>query len=461
MKKKSKYFRLNNKKRANGSVIVITAIGIFVFIGIAALAIDVGYLYATRSETQNAADAAALAGARELAQIYNDYREGVSPRKDMIVEEDGKFVLKDTGYNAILALITTVASNNKAAKEGIIIDPIDVKIGNWNAEYDEDVGILQPNGSIEYLDPDDPTDQNLVQPDAVRVIARRTGVGTFFANIFKIAATQDVSSTKAIAALSGPGEAEDGVANTPFGLASHLFPDNCRGTVQFYPTTDSCAGWHGFIWGKTETQQKIFDIIAGHTFEGDVLEGPGYFENDDLLDGAEWLEKNFNIDTTENITAPPIIAGETVFEFHPGTVSDIMNGDSFLRSDYDGNGGIVIKQNGNEIYDSDDPDLDEKDKSKNVAAMTAMFDYFRYRDHDGDPDKWTTFSPVYLDEDCENPANDRLIIGFAYIEISNVNNVPDKTMDVYLPCEPVILPDRGNGIGAFGNLFGLIPNLVK
>jgi Flp pilus assembly protein TadG len=53
-----------------GAVIVIFAICLFVLIGFAALAIDIGYLHTTRSELQNVADAAALAGARYLGDEY-------------------------------------------------------------------------------------------------------------------------------------------------------------------------------------------------------------------------------------------------------------------------------------------------------------------------------------------------------------------------------------------------------
>jgi Flp pilus assembly protein TadG len=52
-----------------GTVIVLVGVGMLVFLGVAALAVDLGYLYVVRNELQNAADAGALAGARVL---YND-----------------------------------------------------------------------------------------------------------------------------------------------------------------------------------------------------------------------------------------------------------------------------------------------------------------------------------------------------------------------------------------------------
>ena len=46
-----------------GSVAVITAILLAALIGIAALAVDIGYVAVSKNELQNVADAAALAGA--------------------------------------------------------------------------------------------------------------------------------------------------------------------------------------------------------------------------------------------------------------------------------------------------------------------------------------------------------------------------------------------------------------
>ncbi len=52
-----------------GAIIGVLAILMVVVLGFVALAVDIGHLYMVRNELQNAADAGALAGAREL---YND-----------------------------------------------------------------------------------------------------------------------------------------------------------------------------------------------------------------------------------------------------------------------------------------------------------------------------------------------------------------------------------------------------
>ena len=56
----------------SGQTLVWLALGMFVLLGIAALAVDVGKLYGERRQMQNAADAAALAGADEMCQGRTD-----------------------------------------------------------------------------------------------------------------------------------------------------------------------------------------------------------------------------------------------------------------------------------------------------------------------------------------------------------------------------------------------------
>jgi len=55
-----------------GSAMVLTALGMVVFLGIVALAVDLGMLMGSRTESQRAADASALAGAASLIGGPND-----------------------------------------------------------------------------------------------------------------------------------------------------------------------------------------------------------------------------------------------------------------------------------------------------------------------------------------------------------------------------------------------------
>jgi Flp pilus assembly protein TadG len=63
MRSRSRSFSRND----SGTVMVLTSMLMVVFLGFAALVIDIGHLYVVRNELQNAADAGALAGATNLA----------------------------------------------------------------------------------------------------------------------------------------------------------------------------------------------------------------------------------------------------------------------------------------------------------------------------------------------------------------------------------------------------------
>ena len=68
MKASSIEFKLLRNQRGVSAVII--ALLLVVLLGMAALAVDLGYLYVTRNELQNVADAAALAATRQLGEIY-------------------------------------------------------------------------------------------------------------------------------------------------------------------------------------------------------------------------------------------------------------------------------------------------------------------------------------------------------------------------------------------------------
>ena len=71
------YHKLISKfKDQRGVTAIIVAVSLTMLIGFAALAIDVGYLYATKNELQNVADSAALAATGLLGDIYTNLPGG-------------------------------------------------------------------------------------------------------------------------------------------------------------------------------------------------------------------------------------------------------------------------------------------------------------------------------------------------------------------------------------------------
>ena len=66
------------EREKKGQALVLVALVLVALIALVGLAVDGGRLYALRRQVQNAADAAALAGARELATVISECRAGAA-----------------------------------------------------------------------------------------------------------------------------------------------------------------------------------------------------------------------------------------------------------------------------------------------------------------------------------------------------------------------------------------------
>lgn len=210
-------------KGQRGSVAVMVALAFIVLLGAATLSIDVGYLFVTRNELQNIADAGSLAGARELGRIY----EG------MTLQEQYAYVFNPA---EIEPAVTDVAFKNKAAYKNIVINSDDIVIGKWDTDSKSIVPTLN-------------------QPDAVQVTARRDEqandrLSTIFARVFGEDSVP--VSAVAIAALTAESKMMAADLPLPVGISRCVFedPNNtdfCGRDIVFYPTTYGEAGWHTFF----------------------------------------------------------------------------------------------------------------------------------------------------------------------------------------------------------------------
>jgi len=91
-----------------GQVLVIFAVFLPVLLGVASLAVEVGYIYMAKSEMQVAADAAALASVREL--VADDFA------------------------GARTQAITVARANNVAGREIVLNGTRDVEFGRWESK---------------------------------------------------------------------------------------------------------------------------------------------------------------------------------------------------------------------------------------------------------------------------------------------------------------------------------------
>ena len=162
--------RLNNQ---SGAIVVITAIMLTTLLGFVAISIDTGHLVVTKNELQNAADAGALAGAREL----------YSP--------DGSAIQSSCNQTAY-----DIATSNLSEKSSVEVNWVsgntgDIERGHWSFGR----GNTHPRGFYpsEYLLPvtlwgvslgDLDDNQDFI--NAVRVTTRReaTPIASYFANLF-------------------------------------------------------------------------------------------------------------------------------------------------------------------------------------------------------------------------------------------------------------------------------------
>lgn len=392
--------------RRSGQVFVLLAVMIVVLVGFLALAVDLGFLFVTRNEVQNVSDGSSLAGARALGDIY---------QKLSYSEQQG-YSCGSGCIDTINDAAQDVALHNKAAGEAMSVRVADIVIGQWDGES------FSPT---------------LLNPDAVQVIARRDDVdngrvATFFARALDIDSAS--VTTIAVAALTGQGTSGEGDLELPIGISEWFFenPEYCDDDIQFYPTNDpaSCAGWTSWDYGSNDvTLRRILDEVDGY-------ESPG------------------------------TIAGETSFYFTGGTLSD-PTFDSLLelfrRHGYD------VDEDWNYLLsDPENPDSWIHQASEEQGAVPLMG-----VDNKGNPiqltypngdlrnmHKWETTLPVYHRNDCSNPNQTILIVGFAQIELRDVLNAPDKLVKGIVKCNYVSeFPSRGGG-GDFGTK-GSIPGLVK
>jgi len=159
---------MNEKIGARGVTAVIVAILLVVFLGIAALAIDIGHLYVVRNELQNAADAGALAGAENL---YIDGGTEINAGANQVGRDAAEANKSEK---------TAVEVNWTGGNEG------DVQRGHWCFA----TRTFTPNASTALVDLWDTSTEELdANPDfinAVKVTTRRqaTPAASFFAGIF-------------------------------------------------------------------------------------------------------------------------------------------------------------------------------------------------------------------------------------------------------------------------------------
>lgn len=210
----------------SGAVAVVMALCLMVFFGMLALVLDIGHLYVVRGELQNAADAAALAGARALYTTTGSrLTPFTSPNYSQSIEKAGEAL-------------------NQADGKNIAFGSGDIILGHW--------GWPTPPGINPNLNRFTPglSDVNAVMVKARKDQSINQPVATWFGWVFR-KETVDVESLWAVAALGYASAVPPGrifpIALNQEWLRQQLLLPNPGGGVTFNPDRQDNGGWCGPI----------------------------------------------------------------------------------------------------------------------------------------------------------------------------------------------------------------------
>jgi len=259
MKKPSGASKSSALRDQRGVTIILVALLMFVFLGIAALAIDLSSLYVVGNELQNAADAGALAGARFL---YNNDGTAVNPGANLIAFNAARDNRALSIAGAIPVDVSWTSGNTG-----------DVQRGHWSfatrafTPNDSTVAVPLWNVPTEWLD--DPA-SNFI--NAVRVVARReaTPAAAFFSRIFGF--TDFELSREAVAYIGFAGSLRPEDVDQPIAICRQSIVDadgnyTCatgRMIDSGGGTTHNTAAWTNFSQPcQTASASSVRPLVCG------------------------------------------------------------------------------------------------------------------------------------------------------------------------------------------------------
>ena len=185
-------------KNDKGATAVLVAICMFVFLALAAFAIDIGHLVVTKNELQNSADAGALAGAADL----------------YIPNGAGSIMVNVAADQTARDAATANKSDNVLLQN---VD-IDVRRGHWSIAGQ----LFTPNNNTQLPSINGVVDIDTVPGfvNAVEVISNRRSlpIASFFARVFGI--NQFSQSARAIGYIGPVGTIREREADFPIAICS-------------------------------------------------------------------------------------------------------------------------------------------------------------------------------------------------------------------------------------------------
>lgn len=178
-------------REEDGVILVLLAVGLVVFLGVAAVAIDLGVAYASSRQMQNAADAAAMAGAQEL--------ECLKFAGSMTTDTVGCQVFPATAA-AVASVVTSAAANNGADTSQLTCEVISGYVPGTTPDY-QVLGPCSTTSSwVPYLNAADAAGQ---QADGVYVMTGTTEHAFFGGSTGVRNLTQQRQAAATVQSLAG------------------------------------------------------------------------------------------------------------------------------------------------------------------------------------------------------------------------------------------------------------------
>jgi Flp pilus assembly protein TadG len=204
---------MSSRLQRHGGITALTALMLIPLIAVLAFAIDLGYIWRTDGELQNAADSAALAGASQLL-LY------AVPASQPSLSASQQLALQVAALSAVRARARTFVGYHTAGDVSLVVNDADITIG-----YIADP--VQPPSSSAGAWVTGPT---APFPNSVQVIVRRdstvtTGsLGLFFGRLIGTATSdRRASATATLRGQNITGFAGTGGRMLPIGMSQATF----------------------------------------------------------------------------------------------------------------------------------------------------------------------------------------------------------------------------------------------
>jgi hypothetical protein len=246
----------------HGSIALITAFLLAVFVGVLALVIDLGHLHTVENEVRNGADACALRGARAF---YADVKPYAEPADKL---------------NAVTQAKATVGLNSSDYTQFQEILDQDILAGVWDFEnrtwlYDDG------SGSPVFTWPPNKADYGKIIGPGLGVAIRRSGdhnsgpVGMSLASVFGVSSVPvNRPATAALSPLGEEGEDNWDLTGQPPPLqVGDKFASNPGSNLNLSPDNTDAGGWHSYYDLKNPSTPLLQDLIWGRQTPPDLAAG--------------------------------------------------------------------------------------------------------------------------------------------------------------------------------------------